>query len=152
MNRPQKGFTLIELMIVVVIIGILAAIAIPQYSEHVRRTRRAECQSVLMHAAGMLERQSSATGAYPVGSPPPNNPNWITNRPQDFPFKCPKDSGDTGPLFYNVTIDPSSSSATTFTLVASPVGDQQGDKCGELRLNHQGTKYNNGTATTPGCW
>jgi prepilin-type N-terminal cleavage/methylation domain-containing protein len=58
------GFTLIELMIVVVVIGILAAIAYPSYQEHVRKARRADAQTALLELAQFMERHYTANGKY----------------------------------------------------------------------------------------
>jgi len=65
MNR-QNGFTLIELMIVVVIIGILAAFAIPSYQKHVRRTICEDAKATLLAAAGALERYRAQHNHYDV--------------------------------------------------------------------------------------
>jgi type IV pilus assembly protein PilE len=56
-TASNKGFTLIEVMIVVAIVGILAAVAYPSYQDHVRKSRRAEAQSALMGLAAAMERQ-----------------------------------------------------------------------------------------------
>ena len=63
-SRKQVGFTLIELMIVVVIVAILAAIAYPSYQEQVERGRLAEGKAVLTQAATRMERCYSTKGTY----------------------------------------------------------------------------------------
>ena len=61
-RREQRAFTLIELMIVVVIIGILAAVAMPSYIEHTRKAKRAEAKAILLEAAQALEGNYTLNG------------------------------------------------------------------------------------------
>lgn len=118
LRRPQ-GFTLIELMIVVVIVGILAAIAYPSYLEQVRKTRRAECTGVLLQNANAMERHFTLNNSY-AGAP--------------APVQCPADGGRQS---YVVT---SEVTASTWALRATPDGPQEGDRCGTLTLTHTGIR------------
>ena len=134
MRRNSKGFTLIELMIVVAIIGILAAIAYPSYQEYVRRTHRSEIATLLTSAAQTLERHYSKAGRYA------NTTEVITADP-------------VGNAFYTLKVE---RLAQTFTLTATPIATtmMKGDKCGSFKITQTGERSNTGgTVTdTATCW
>lgn len=125
MRRDRaSGFTLIELMIVVAIVGILASIAYPSYQESVRRSNRAECKGVIVSLANVLERRFSATSSYLD----PLNPD-----PMPAAFgQCPADGGAARyTLAVNVPAD-----GLSFTITATRAGAQATDRCGDLTLTN----------------
>ena len=131
-TRSQSGFTLIEVMITVAIIGILVAIAVPSYTQYVQRTRRNECAGVMISMANALERRFTQTNAYNTGGALGG-------------FSCPADGGT---ATYNLAINPLT--ATTYSINAVPTGPQAGDSCGTLTLSQTGLK---GSALTiDRCW
>ena len=122
-----KGFTLIELMIVVAIVGILAAIAVPAYQNYVRQARRAEAQSNLMAMQLAMERLRGASSTYPT----------------TLAAVC--GTACTGSAFYTYA-DPVVT-GETYTLSATPrsgsaqVGDtESGTSCSPLTLTQAGEK------------
>jgi type IV pilus assembly protein PilE len=121
----QRGFNLVELMIVIAVIATLSAIAIPQYQEHLRKSRRAECESVLMTIATALERTYSVAGKY--------------QEPGNMSTTCPAGGG--GAVYYGVTLDVSDDQS--FVLLAAPKteGRQDLDVCGALALDNKGGKH-----------
>ncbi|CAM5432254.1 type IV pilin protein [Rhodanobacter lindaniclasticus] len=122
MTRHMRGFTLLELMIVVVIIAVLAAVAIPTYGRYAFRAHRADGQELLLRVANAQERYYSTANAY----------GGLT----DVGFSNPAIS-EKG--FYSVTVVASSSSQA-FVATAAPVGGQANDVCGSLTIDNAGVK------------
>ena len=143
--KKQQGFTLMELMIVVAIIGFLAAFAYPSYQEQMRKTRRADCSGALAAFGSAMERYYTVNNTYVgagAGTPP--------TAPTVFPTTCPIDGGT---ATYNLTIQ--AANASTFEVRAAPIGVQANDKCGTLTLTNTGRK--NVTSAATGitwekCW
>ncbi|MEM7564956.1 MAG: type IV pilin protein [Pseudomonadota bacterium] len=132
--RHSKGFTLIELMIVVAVVGILSAIAFGYYTENVLAANRTEARSTLSEVGGSLEKCRSLYGSY-------NHANCNVT----FPVATESN-------YYNITA--SAIAATTFTLTATPVagGAQSNDAdCTTLTLTNAGVRGATG-ANTADCW
>ncbi len=135
--KRQGGFSLVELMVVVAVVGILASVAYPSYVEHVRKSRRAECTAVLVGLANAMERRYSTTSSYAGG--------W----PAGEPTRCPRDGGD---VFYNVSFAAGQPTASSFVIQAVPSGSQSADKCGTLTLDNTGQKGMKTGQTVKECW
>lgn len=145
MNR-KRGFTLIELMVVVAIIGILSAIAYPAYQEYVRRAQRAEARAQLMEAAQFMERFFTINNSYAVdlGLNAVALPASLVQSP-----KPPQAAN------YNINFNPAPT-ATTYALRAVPVAGRimAADGCATITLNQTGAEGLAGapTATVAECW
>lgn len=144
----QRGFSLIELMIVVAIVAILAGVAWPSYQNHVHATKRADAQGALQGLAQAMERHFTQNGTY-LGAAAGGADDGA---PGIFPTQSPIDGGDKA---YNLTIDVNDD-GDVYTLSANPIGAQAGD--GALQLSSSGEKAwdrgNDGTFADPGdlCW
>jgi type IV pilus assembly protein PilE len=153
MKRVQLGFTLIELMIAVAIIGILSSIAIPSYQDSVKKSRRADAKAALLGLANALERRFTETNSYcDVGGGTGTavtdcgTATLDTGTPTTI-YTVPTETAG----FYTVTI--SAATTTTYTLSAVPAGAQSGDRCGTLTLTGTGAKTFSGSGLTVAeCW
>lgn len=154
LKRNKRGFTLIELLIVIAIVSILVGVAYPSYQEHVLRSRRSECTTVIVSLANALERRYSTTAPATYISPAPLPPPAPEpNLPVGFAPTCPQAPG-AGGAYYNLTIPVLT--ATTFQILATPAGNQTKDKCGSLTLTQAGVKGIVGAplagVTPQQCW
>ena len=128
--KRNFGFTLIELMIVVAIIGIITAIAYPSYNQYVTRTKRADAMSGLILAAQAMERYRTN---------PPYSYN-VPNLSDIFATQVPVEGGN---AYYNLTL---TKDATSYMLTATPTGSMSGKKV--LTLTHTGAR----TWGSDSCW
>jgi type IV pilus assembly protein PilE len=136
-RRREQGFTLIEVMIAVGIIGILAAIAVPSYSEHVRQSRRAAVKGTLVEAAQWMERFRAENNAVYTDAALPAGLSTVPS---------------SGSAFYTVAL---TSTAATYELTATPGGSMAGDVCGAFTLAHDGQRSAAGVSsgsTYDRCW
>ena len=132
--KQMKGFTLIELMIVVAIVGILSAIAIGFYGDNVIAANRTEGRAAMAQVAGSLEKCRSLYGSY-------NHASCNVVLPMA-----------TESNYYNIAA--TAIAATSFTLTATPVagGPQANDTdCTTITLTNTGIKSGTGADSTE-CW
>ena len=133
-----SGFTLIELMIVVALIAILAAIALPSYSAYVIKANRAGAKAVLMDAVQFMERFYSENNQFTtLAAVAPTLPTTLTTAPRDSTAR------------YSITL---AATATTYTLTATLVSGYTDAKCGDLGVDQAGTRTISGTDTVNNCW
>lgn len=145
LESRNHGFTLIELMIVVVIIGVLASIAYPSYQKHMTSTRRTDAQSALLQIANQQERfftecnyyATTLTGARACGA---GTGNGVLEYPATSPDGHYALSLSQGVLLADGTTSATCSTwSCGFSAVANPTGRQTGD--GRFMINSLGQKF-----------
>ena len=139
-NNKERGFTLIEMLIVVAILGIIVAIGYPSYQEQVRKSRRAEGMGELLEMADRLERRYSD-----------QLPATYAGIKADvlYGIDTADDMRPTTNGHYKLNIV--SADAIQFTISAIPQGNQTKDKCGTFTMSSQGVKTVSGSISVDDC-
>jgi len=137
-NAAAAGFTLIELMITVAIVGILATIAATSYQSQVQKSRRTDARSALLDIAGREEKLFSTTNAY-----------GTTAAQLGYSTFTPVGNG-----YYNVTLAVDNTAAPpTYLITATPINVQASDStCLTLTLDQTGAQGSTGSGTPATCW
>jgi len=133
MKVANKGFTLIEMMIIVVIIGILAAIAFPSYDEYVKRGNRSEGHALLSDAAARQERYYSQNNSYADTLTKLYGEATRLSQTDKYALSVANSAGDGG-----------------FTLTAT--AQFSDSRCGNLSLTALGARGESGTRDADYCW
>ena len=139
--RRPMGFTLIELMITVAILGVLLAVALPSYQQQVVRTRRAAANGCVMEMAQFMERVYASNLRYDM------NNGAATVLPS---VPCRTEMAAS----YSLDFAAAQPQSRTFTILATPVGGQaeRDTACGTLSIDHTNAKSVGGRGTVAQCW
>ena len=146
----QRGFTLVELMVVLAIVMTIAAIAMPSYTENINRSKRAEAKAQLLEAAQYMQRFYSQNDSYAQ-----NRAGTAVTVP-DALVRVPR-SAASGSQNYTIGFATPAPTVATFILQATPRagGSMAGDKCGTFTLTQAGQRGVAGNAagtTADSCW
>lgn len=145
-TKLQRGFTLIELMIVIAIVGILTSLAYPSYLNHIIKTKRGNAGGCLMELAQWMERNYTTCLAYDKTG------TGCATTVDTAALPSPACTTDLNTSYNFAIASTPALSAATYQLNATPIAGSSQAKdttCGTLTLNQNGVK---GAGATTGCW
>lgn len=128
-KRANKGFTLIEIMIVIAILGIIVSIALPAYQDSVRKAKRADAQGALLSFANAMERYFTTNGSYDGAT-----------AADVYSDQVPVDGGT---AYYTLSVNVTNG-GSSYTLTAAATGSMAGD--GDFTLTSTGQREWDGNA------
>ena len=145
-NGSNRGFTLIELMIAVAIVGIIAAIAYPSYAQYVVKSNRSAAQSFILGVANKQEQYILDARQYAGVAGDPGDATGLVTLNITVPSEVSRN--------YTVTIGAVTLAPPAYKVTATPTGTQltKDTACRNLTINQAGQKGISGTGTVAGCW
>lgn len=142
LRKREKGFTLIELMIVVAIMGILAAIVVPSYLDNVRKGRRNDAKAKLTENVQFMEAFLAINERYDRDKGGAN---------VALPILVSPAGATGGNVDYNISFS-APTTAVTYTIQAVPVNKMAADACGTFTINNAGARTVSGSLSMADCW
>lgn len=142
----RAGFTFIELMIVVLIIGILARLALPYFKNQIREGRRSDAKTALLDLASREERYFATNNTYTSSLAVLYSSATNTSTVLYVP------NGDQASSDYEIEFPTPYPTATSYSISAVPQNDQANDYCGTYTYDNFGDQGNSGNTITTGCW
>lgn len=141
-RKTEKGFTLIEVMIVVVILALIGAVAVPSYLDNVRKGRRNDAKAKLTENVQFLEAFLAINEKYDVDK---------GGTAVALPILVSPAGATGGNVDYNISFAIPTTS-TTYRIQAVPVNKMAGDACGTLTIDNTGARTASGALGMANCW